>query len=88
MAAPQWFGVAPLLFSFHLLPAVIPLLAFLPNAEPSALADGVTLAAAGVAPAGGVSVQIAGGNQHSVEQRDHPEYRGKPIVVGGLPEGR
>src|ERR1700755_2597150 len=24
----------------------------------------------------------------SVEQRDHPEYRGKPIVVGGLPEGR
>jgi DNA polymerase-4 len=24
----------------------------------------------------------------SVEQRDNPEYRGKPIVVGGLPEGR
>lgn len=24
----------------------------------------------------------------SVEQRDHPEYRGKPIVVGGVPEGR
>jgi len=24
----------------------------------------------------------------SVEQRDFPEYRGKPIVVGGLPEGR
>lgn len=24
----------------------------------------------------------------SVEQRDHPEYRGKPIVVGGSPEGR
>jgi len=24
----------------------------------------------------------------SVEQRDHPEYRGKPLVVGGLPEGR
>jgi DNA polymerase-4 len=24
----------------------------------------------------------------SVEQRDHPEYRGKPIVVGGPPEGR
>ncbi len=24
----------------------------------------------------------------SVEQRDHPEYRGKPIIVGGLPEGR
>ncbi len=24
----------------------------------------------------------------SVEQRDKPEYRGKPIVVGGLPEGR
>ena len=24
----------------------------------------------------------------SVEQRDHPEYRGKPIVVGGGPEGR
>ncbi|HVU97933.1 MAG TPA: DNA polymerase IV [Puia sp.] len=24
----------------------------------------------------------------SVEQRDHPEYRGKPIAVGGLPEGR
>src|SRR5476651_1410307 len=23
-----------------------------------------------------------------VEQRDNPEYRGKPIVVGGLPEGR
>ncbi|RZM29696.1 MAG: DNA polymerase IV [Pedobacter sp.] len=24
----------------------------------------------------------------SVEQRDHPEYRGKPLVVGGRPEGR
>src|SRR5690606_23136785 len=24
----------------------------------------------------------------SVEQRDFPEYKGKPIVVGGLPEGR
>jgi DNA polymerase-4 len=24
----------------------------------------------------------------SVEQRDFPEYRGKPLVVGGLPEGR
>lgn len=24
----------------------------------------------------------------SVEQRDYPEYRGKPIVVGGGPEGR
>lgn len=24
----------------------------------------------------------------SVEQRDHPEYIGKPIVVGGSPEGR
>jgi DNA polymerase-4 len=24
----------------------------------------------------------------SVEQRDQPEYRGKPIVVGGSPEGR
>lgn len=24
----------------------------------------------------------------SVEQRDHPEYRGKPIAVGGSPEGR
>lgn len=24
----------------------------------------------------------------SIEQRDHPEYRGKPIAVGGLPEGR
>jgi DNA polymerase-4 len=24
----------------------------------------------------------------SVEQRDNPEYRGKPIVVGGRPEGR
>ncbi|MEO1521396.1 MAG: DNA polymerase IV [Cyanobacteria bacterium J06633_2] len=24
----------------------------------------------------------------SVEQRDHPEYRGKPIVVGGRPEQR
>jgi DNA polymerase IV len=24
----------------------------------------------------------------SVEQRDHPEYMGKPIVVGGPPEGR
>lgn len=24
----------------------------------------------------------------AVEQRDFPEYRGKPLVVGGLPEGR
>jgi DNA polymerase-4 len=24
----------------------------------------------------------------SVEQRDNPEYRGKPLIVGGLPEGR
>jgi DNA polymerase-4 len=24
----------------------------------------------------------------SVEQLDHPEYRGKPVVVGGSPEGR
>jgi len=24
----------------------------------------------------------------SIEQRDHPGYRGKPIVVGGSPEGR
>lgn len=24
----------------------------------------------------------------SVEQRDHPDYRGKPIAVGGSPEGR
>ncbi len=24
----------------------------------------------------------------SVEQRDYPEYRGKPLVVGGLPQGR
>lgn len=24
----------------------------------------------------------------SIEQRDHPEYRGQPLVVGGLPEGR
>lgn len=24
----------------------------------------------------------------SVEQRDHPEYRGKPLVVGGSPTGR
>lgn len=24
----------------------------------------------------------------SVEQRDHPEFRGKPLVVGGRPEGR
>ncbi|WP_295799937.1 DNA polymerase IV [Mucilaginibacter sp.] len=24
----------------------------------------------------------------SVEQRDNPEYRGKPLVVGGLPQGR
>jgi DNA polymerase-4 len=24
----------------------------------------------------------------SVEQRDHPEYRGKPVCVGGSPEGR
>jgi DNA polymerase-4 len=24
----------------------------------------------------------------SIEQRDHPEYRGQPLVVGGLPDGR
>src|SRR5882762_8072088 len=24
----------------------------------------------------------------SVEQRDNPEYKGKPLVVGGSPEGR
>jgi len=24
----------------------------------------------------------------SVEQRDFPEYRGKPLIVGGMPEGR
>ncbi len=24
----------------------------------------------------------------AVEQRDHPEYRGKPVIVGGTPEGR
>ena len=24
----------------------------------------------------------------SVEQRDNPDYRGKPLIVGGLPEGR
>lgn len=24
----------------------------------------------------------------SIEQRDHPEYRGRPVVVGGLPDGR
>jgi DNA polymerase-4 len=24
----------------------------------------------------------------SIEQRDHPEYKGKPIAVGGLPQGR
>ena len=24
----------------------------------------------------------------SVEQRDHPRYRGKPLVVGGTPENR
>src|SRR5665213_2616690 len=24
----------------------------------------------------------------SVEQRDNPEYRGKPLVVGGQPQGR
>src|SRR4028119_1273913 len=24
----------------------------------------------------------------SVEQRDNPDYRGKPVIVGGLPEGR
>src|ERR1043165_854751 len=24
----------------------------------------------------------------SVEQRDNPDYRGKPIIVGGRPEGR
>ncbi|MDX1641454.1 MAG: DNA polymerase IV, partial [Balneolaceae bacterium] len=24
----------------------------------------------------------------SVEQRDHPEYRNKPVIVGGSPQGR
>lgn len=24
----------------------------------------------------------------SIEQRDNPQYKGKPIVVGGSPEGR
>ena len=24
----------------------------------------------------------------SVEQRDHPEYRGKPVIVGGGPHER
>jgi DNA polymerase-4 len=24
----------------------------------------------------------------SVEQRDHPQYRNKPVVVGGDPKGR
>ncbi|MEK7861299.1 MAG: DNA polymerase IV, partial [Chloroflexota bacterium] len=24
----------------------------------------------------------------SVEQRDHPEYRGRPVIVGGLPHER
>lgn len=24
----------------------------------------------------------------SIEQRDHPEYQGKPVIVGGSPEGR
>lgn len=24
----------------------------------------------------------------SVEQLDHPEWRGKPVIVGGSPEGR
>jgi nucleotidyltransferase/DNA polymerase involved in DNA repair len=24
----------------------------------------------------------------SIEQRDNPEYKGKPIAVGGSPEGR
>jgi nucleotidyltransferase/DNA polymerase involved in DNA repair len=24
----------------------------------------------------------------SIEQRDNPDYRGKPIAVGGSPEGR
>ena len=24
----------------------------------------------------------------SVEQLDHPEWRGKPVIVGGLPEER
>jgi len=24
----------------------------------------------------------------SIEQRDNPEYRGKPVIVGGSPEGR
>src|SRR5579859_5772349 len=24
----------------------------------------------------------------SIEQRDHPEYRGKPVVVGGSPDRR
>lgn len=24
----------------------------------------------------------------AVEQRDHPEWRGKPVIVGGRPSGR
>ena len=24
----------------------------------------------------------------SIEQRDHPEYRGKPVIVGGSPDRR
>ena len=24
----------------------------------------------------------------SIEQRDHPDYRGKPDIVGGLPDRR
>ena len=24
----------------------------------------------------------------SVEQRDRPEFRGRPVIVGGSPEGR
>lgn len=24
----------------------------------------------------------------AIEQRDHPEYRGRPVIVGGDPNGR